>query len=292
LITPKEQLNKLKDKLIDPLALDLANSVKWQYLESLSENKTDLYPIAVLGDGPPLLMLHGFDSCFLEFRRITPLLKNKYKLIIPDLFGFGFCPRPQESSYEYKKIIKHLTLIINLYANNSRLGVIGASMGGSIAMELGRTSPKINRMLLLSPAGINSRPKKVPWPLNHLGTYFLKQPFVRKSLCRQAFANPKTSVGKAEEQIASLHLNVQGWQRTLAAFARNGGVSQYGKSLPPQPIEVLWGEKDRIIKHTERKESMKIIGKELNELENCGHLPHLDNPEFVSNYWQKINETK
>ena len=41
---------------------------------------------------------------------------------------------------------------------------------------------------------------KIPWPINHLGAFFLSQPFVRKGLCKQAFADPTNSVGPAEEQ--------------------------------------------------------------------------------------------
>ncbi len=288
-------LNSIKNDLIDPLAKELANEINWCYIDGISEKKSDLYPVAVLGNGPPLLMLHGFDSCFLEFRRIAPLLKDNYKLIIPDLYGFGFSPRSKSQRYEYRyeDLISHLVEVLNLYSNNIPIGIIGASMGGAIAMELGRKMPsKINRLLLLSPAGLHSIPKRIQWPMNYLGTYFLKQNFVRKSLCRKAFADPSKSVGLAEEQIASIHLKVDGWQKSLAEFAKSGGISNYGKDLPPQPIDVIWGAQDRIINKNERIKSMIIIGKKLNELENCGHLPHLDNPKYVANYWQRINETK
>ena len=92
--------------------------------------------------------------------------------------------------------------------------------GGALALELARQNPeKISKILLLSPAGLAGKNPKIPWPLNHFGAYFLSQPFVRKKLCRQAFADPKKSVGPAEEQIASIHLKVPGWQSSLAAFA-------------------------------------------------------------------------
>tara|TARA_Y100001968_G_C19377529_1_gene728486 strand:+ start:23 stop:931 length:909 start_codon:yes stop_codon:yes gene_type:complete len=293
ILSPKNKLDELKNHLIDPLAKELANTVKWNYLNGISQDENELYPVAVLGEGPPILMLHGFDSCFLEFRRIAPLLKKKYTLIIPDLYGFGFCPRPTKFNYEYQKLISHLSEILKIYAKNRLSGVIGASMGGSVAMELARNNPeKINQLLLLSPAGISSLTKKIPWPLNEFGVSFLRQSFVRKSLCRQAFANPSKSVGKAEEQIASLHLNVPGWQKSMAEFAKSGGISDFGNPLPAQPIEVLWGAQDRIIKQNERKKSMIILGKKLNEINNCGHLPHLDTPKFVADFWQKLNKNK
>ena len=47
----------------------------------------------MVGEGEPLLLLHGFDSSFLEYRRLAPLLSERFQLFI-DLFGFGFSPRP------------------------------------------------------------------------------------------------------------------------------------------------------------------------------------------------------
>ncbi len=290
-LTSQEQLNQIKNSLIDPLACELANKVEWLYLEGLSTTTSELYPVAVLGEGPPLLMLHGFDSSFLEFRRIFKLLKNKNQLIIPDLFGFGFCPRPNNVEYGLEKILNHLNQLIINCSKNEPVGIIAASMGGSIALELARRKPKgINQLLLLAPAGLANSQKKIPWPLDQLGTCVLRQPFVRKSLCRQAFANPSKSVGKAEEEIASLHLTVPGWRRSLASFARGGGISNLGKAIPNQPIEVIWGKQDRIIKKEEREKSMKLLGKELNEIDNCGHLPHLDKPQIVADYWQSLHK--
>ena len=56
--------------LLDPQGRDLAGAVQWWELEGLPER----WPVAVIGQGPPLLLLHGFDSSFLEFRRLAPLL--------------------------------------------------------------------------------------------------------------------------------------------------------------------------------------------------------------------------
>ena len=75
---------------------------------------------------------------------------------------------------------------------------------------------------------------------------FLRQPFIRKALCNQAFANPQKSVSPAEEQIASIHLDVPGWGRSLAAFAQNGGVANCGIPIPKQAMQILIGEGLRI----------------------------------------------
>ena len=105
LSTSKEVFEKVSKTLIDPLAINLAKSIKWIYLNEISKTSEELYPVAVLGKGRPIFLLHGFDSCFMEFRRLAPYLENEYKIIIPDLFGFGFCPRPKNVNYNKNAII-------------------------------------------------------------------------------------------------------------------------------------------------------------------------------------------
>ena len=284
--TSKDHFEHLKGQLLDPQAIALANQVRWQFLNNVSTSDSELYPIAISGKGPPVLLIHGFDSNFLEFRRLASLLDKHFQLFIPDLFGFGFCPRPKNAFYGKESLIHHLNAVLNQSIKSGPVGLIGASMGGAAAIELARLNPKkVNRLLLLSPAGLTGHPMPVPPPLDQLGVWFLKQKFVRKSLCRQAFANPNINVGTPEEQIASLHLCVPGWGRSLAAFARSGGLANLGKPLPSQPLTVLWGKKDRILTQTQKTESINLLGNRLEELEKCGHLPHLDLPNEVAKRW-------
>ena len=283
---PIEELNKVKTTLIDPLATQIAESINWIYLKGISCNSTDLYPIAIIGEGKPILLLHGFDSCFMEYRRLVPYLAKKFKLIIPDLFGFGFCPRPQNGNYGTTSIVQHLEQVLKTLDLSSGIGLIGASMGGGIAMKLARSQQaEINRVLLLSPAGLTGKSMPIPSPLDALGVCFLKQPFVREDLCKKAFSNPKDA-GIAEKQIASIHLNVPGWRPSLAAFARSGGVANCGFPLPAQPISVLWGANDRILNNNLRKSCMDLLSCPSQEIQSCGHLPHIDKPEVVASTWE------
>ncbi len=285
----KDQLTNLKGTLIDPKANHLISKVKWIKLNGLNKHDADFYPIVIDGEGDVLLLIHGFDSCFLEFRRLAPLLREKYKLIIPDLYGFGFCPRPNDNDFGFEILMKHLNIVVEQICGDLPIGVIGASMGGALAMELARQqTKKVQKLLLLSPAGLTGKTSPIPWPANHIGACFLHQSFVRKALCRQAFANPKENVGQAEEQIASIHLNVPGWHRSLAAFARSGGVSNCAEPIPPQPTKILIGEKDKIIPRKEKEETEKLLKNQLEIIPNCGHLPHLERPKEVVNHLDKL----
>ncbi len=287
----KAYIDEIRDQIIDKQACKLFEDLKWIQLEGISPNKSDLFPIVLTGKGEKILLIHGFDSCFLEYRRLTPFLKKNNKLIIPDLYGFGFCPRSSGNKYGFKYLMKHLNAVLEDFSKNQPIGVIGASMGGALALELARQNPKkINKLLLLSPAGLAGKSQKIPWPFNHLGAFFLSQPFVRRGLCRQAFADPTNSVGPAEEQIASIHLKVPGWQSSLADFAADGGVSDCGLPKPTQPLKIILGKHDKIIPNNEKEKTSRTYNSCIEIATNSGHLPHLEEPKLVAESWGKLKK--
>lgn len=273
-------------ELLDPEGRSLAAAVQWWQLPEQAEPS----PVALVGSGSPLLLLHGFDSSFLEFRRLAPLLAGQHQLVIPDLFGFGFHPRRQGAGHGPEQVLSHLERLLNELRNRlgqpGPLGLIGASMGGAVAVALARRCPEtFDRLLLLAPAGLTGRPMPVPPLLDRLGVSFLAQPSVRRGLCRSAFANPDRDVGPAELQIASWHLQTPGWAEALASFARSGGFAGCGDPLPPLPLRVLWGLNDRILRAPQKQAALALLGDRLKELPDCGHLPHIDQPQQVAATW-------
>src|SRR5580704_4829118 len=52
-------------------------------------------------DGPVLLLLHGFPTSSFQYRELIPRLADRYRVIAPDLPGFGFTDVPAERNYEY-----------------------------------------------------------------------------------------------------------------------------------------------------------------------------------------------
>ena len=276
-----EFFENAKMSLLDPLGLNLANDVKWIKLD---ENWNFMkFPVVIGGRGEPILLLHGFDSSFLEFRRIYESLKRNFKVIIPDLLGFGFSPRCATNDYNPSKIISYLIDILEILKITDNLKIVGASMGGSTALKLAfEITDSIEKIILLSPAGLFGAPMNIPFPLNQIGASFLGLPQVRKSLCRQAFAYPDECVGEMEEQIASIHLGCKGWRNSLASFAKSGGFAGTNKYIQNIPIKTLCGENDRILGKKEIKNIKKIEKLNFVGLKNCGHLPHIDLPSLSS----------
>ena len=273
--------------LLDPQARALASCVEWWPGPDQASGAPGLRtPVAVVGQGPTVLLLHGFDSSFLEFRRLAPLLSSDHRLVIPDLHGFGFSPRPASADYNPEAVMGHLDALLPRLGPG--VGLIGASMGGAVAVELARRHPEaINSLLLLAPAGLTGHPMPVPPLLDALGVRFLARPGVRQGLCRSAFADPESAVGPAELEIASVHLPTPGWADALRRFARSGGFAGCGAPLPPQPLAVLWGKDDRILRPPQKRAALELLGDRVQELDACGHLPHLDQPATVAAAWRK-----
>ena len=130
------------------------------------------------------------------------------------------------------------------------VGVIGASMGGSVAVEMARRQPqRIDALLLLAPpvspgARCRFRPFWIDWGP---GSWHDRSP---QGLCRQAFADPDADVGAPEEQIASLHLQCPGWADALAAARSGAGC---GTPLPQQPLHVIWEPMTAFCEHRRNK---------------------------------------
>ncbi len=275
-----DYFEKTKDTIKDPLGLNICNDVNWIKLGE--EWNYAEFPVVIGGSGKPLLFLHGFDSSFLEFRRIYPFLKSKFQLIIPDLLGFGFTPRIASNEYNPRKIISNLVDIINTLTLKNKLMLVGASMGGSVAINLSKEIPDlIDKVIFLSPAGFFGKSKIIPYPLNQIGATFLGLPQVRRSLCRQAFAYPDKSVGFMEEQIASIHLGCPGWRNSLASFAKSGGFARTYEYIQNISIKTICGENDRILGKKEINKIKQIDQLNFVALKNCGHLPHVDLPSLT-----------
>jgi pimeloyl-ACP methyl ester carboxylesterase len=52
-------------------------------------------------DAPVILLLHGFPASSFQYRELMPLLADRYRVIAPDLPGFGFTEVPASRNYRY-----------------------------------------------------------------------------------------------------------------------------------------------------------------------------------------------
>src|SRR5436190_16350572 len=66
-----------------------------------ADGVTVFYREAGPPNGPVVLLLHGFPSSSFQYRELIPRLSDRYRVIAPDLPGFGFTEVPQARNYHY-----------------------------------------------------------------------------------------------------------------------------------------------------------------------------------------------
>ena len=142
-----DYFEQAKISLQDPLGQNISKDINWIKLnEKWNSSK---FPVVIGGKGQPVLFLHGFDSSFLEFRRIYPFLKSHFTIIIPDLLGFGFTPRFATNQFSPRQIISNLKDILKNLNLRRKLLVVGASMEGSVALYLAKKAPELVDKIIL-----------------------------------------------------------------------------------------------------------------------------------------------
>jgi pimeloyl-ACP methyl ester carboxylesterase len=235
----------------------------------------------------PILLLHGFDSSVLEFRRLLPLLAKERETWAIDLLGFGFTQRLSELSYSPVEIKTHL-----YYCWKTLIGqpviLVGASMGGATAIDFTLTYPEaVEQLVLLDSAGLANPPmtgKLMFSPLDYWATEFLRNPKVRRNISRAAY-HDKSFATQDAQICAALHLNSPRWREALIAFTKSGGYGNFSARLSQcdRATLILWGRGDRILGVKAATQFEKLLpNSKLVWIDNCGHVPHLEKPQITA----------
>jgi pyruvate/2-oxoglutarate dehydrogenase complex dihydrolipoamide dehydrogenase (E3) component/pimeloyl-ACP methyl ester carboxylesterase len=90
-------------------------------------------------DAPVVLLLHGFPTSSFQYRELIPRLADRYRVIAPDLPGFGFTEVPEERRYMYSfdalgRTIEHFTDALRLTRYALYVFDYGAPTGFRLAM--------------------------------------------------------------------------------------------------------------------------------------------------------------
>ncbi|MBR8829840.1 MAG: 2-hydroxy-6-oxo-6-(2'-aminophenyl)hexa-2,4-dienoic acid hydrolase [Chroococcopsis gigantea SAG 12.99] len=231
----------------------------------------------------PLLLLHGFDSSVLEFRRLIPLLSQNHEVWSVDLLGFGFTSRSLDIAVSPHNIKTHLYDFCQHLIGKPVI-LVGASMGGAAALDFTLTYPRIvEKLVLIDSAGLANPPilgKFMFSPLDTFATSFLANPRIRQNISRTAYYD-KSLASLDAGVCAALHLECENWSRSLISFTKSGG---YGAFLPKlsrigQETLIIWGENDRILGVKDATRFKNAISRsKLVWIPRCGHVPHLEKP--------------
>ena len=104
------------------------------------------------GDGPPVVLLHGSGpgvSAWTNWKRVIPALSDKFRVIAPDLPGFGYTERKPDLQYDMKLWTKHLIAFLDAL-ELPKVSLVGNSFGGSLALAAAARFPdRFDRLALM-----------------------------------------------------------------------------------------------------------------------------------------------
>ncbi|MEK6278701.1 MAG: alpha/beta hydrolase [Actinomycetota bacterium] len=105
--------------------------------------------VAEAGEGDPVLLLHGWPQHWYMWRQVIERLSPRFRLIAPDLRGFGWSEAPGQGYDPETFAEDQLTLLDALDIDRVRL--IGHDWGGYVAFLLGLGAPeRLERMIVLN----------------------------------------------------------------------------------------------------------------------------------------------
>jgi pimeloyl-ACP methyl ester carboxylesterase len=90
--------------------------------------------VAEAGEGPPLLLLHGFPQHWWAWRKVIPELARDYRVICPDLRGAGWTDAPPEG-YERDQLVTDVVNLLNAL-HLDRVNLVGYDWGGLLGFKV------------------------------------------------------------------------------------------------------------------------------------------------------------
>ncbi|KQS28141.1 alpha/beta fold hydrolase [Dyadobacter sp. Leaf189] len=254
------------------------------------------------GNGKSIMLLHGknFNGAYWE-QTAKVLSERGFQVIIPDQIGFGKSTKPLHFQYSFQELAAGTKRILDKL-NVTKTIVLGHSMGGMVATRFTLMYPEtVEKLVLENPIGLEDYKVKVPyqsidkWYMSELKADF--NSIKNYQLSSYYDGKWKESYTKWVNLLAGWTLNKDypriAWNSALTydmiysqpvcyEFAQikvptlliigQRDRSAVGKNLAPENVRKTLGNYPEL----GRKTKAAIPNSELAELDNIGHLPHVE----------------
>jgi pimeloyl-ACP methyl ester carboxylesterase len=238
------------------------------------------------GEGPPLLLVHGFGGAAWNFSELAPLLPGR-RLIVPDLPGHGASsPLPAPTLAGFADVLAELL--------DGPVDVLGHSLGGVVALRLAERHPAlVRRLVLAAAAGISSSTR---WAEITIALTGIVQPgriagrrvglVVRSRRLRKLVfggfevANPDVLTERAVHGFLrgpTMHTDALGAGLALVADDPRRDLDRVRC-----PVLVLWGARDKQVPLADGFEYARRLGAPLRVIADCGHLLIGERPDVCA----------
>jgi len=245
---------------------------------------------ADIGDGEPILFVHGLAGCWRNWLENLPYFGRTHRAIALDLPGFGHSLMPswEITMANYGRLIHDFCERLGI---GQLAAIVGNSMGGFVSTEAVIEEPqRFDRLVLISAAGISfaeangrhaqalSRTFKAATPfLAGDRRAWLTRPRGRKLAFGRIFRNPNKLRPELLAEQGNPGLQSPGFAQAFATIA--GYDTRQRLPEIEIPTLVVWGLNDQIVPVEAALGYHRLIPSSRLELfERTGHLPMLERP--------------
>lgn len=252
-----------------------------------------------MGQGEPVILLHGCPFSVYEWRDVAPALARCYRVIAPDLIGLGDTPVRLDQDYRLPQDVKMVqALMDHLGIKSARF--IGHDHGGAIVQLLIQHDPaRIDSAILTNVEAYDQWPSKpeildLKLITNPVTSPLIYQAFRFRPLQRKlysiAVADRATLTDETLDGFTKQHLtSPQRWQRLrrFLSWQLDPAHNRLTVDAVPamrrfdKPVLILWGRKDTNfgpeIAERLAKDIPGAVG--IQWMERSAHMPMLEEPE-------------
>ena len=239
--------------------------------------------------GPPLFLIHGFlSSTFVWSRVFLELAAAGFRVIAPDLIGYGYSAKPRNFDYSIESQAKVLAGLLERLGCEGAI-LVGSSYGGALALTVALDQPELVRKLVLVGAVSNNEPKRfmmmrlvrTPVVGDIVSPLLAGSRRLLRARMKRVYDRHQTSLDEFRVDARFLPLRAASTHRAIIRTVRNWDAMRIQREahLVKQPTLLIWGDNDPDIPLRDGEElQQQIENSRLIVFKDCGHHPQEEYP--------------
>jgi len=239
-----------------------------------------------LGEGDPVIFIHGSGpgvSAWANWNKLFPLLKNDFRVLAPDMVGFGYSERLADPVYNMNVWVRQVKDFLDAL-DIEKAHFVGNSFGGALAMTVAIKYPRIvNKLVLMGSMGVSF---PITYGLDTVWGYTPSLANMEELL--ELFTYDHSFV--SQELIKTRYESSMqpGFQESYSAMfpaPRQQGVEgmagneNYIRNIPHETL-IIHGREDRVIPMENSLKLLRLIDNaQLHIFGKCGHWTQIEHTE-------------
>ncbi|HVF57181.1 MAG TPA: alpha/beta hydrolase [Pyrinomonadaceae bacterium] len=252
---------------------------------------------------PVIMLIHGFCASTLVWNDvIVPLAEAGFRVVAPDLVGFGFSEKPRRWEYTIEAQARTVVRLMDELGVESA-AVVGSSYGGAVAAVCALDyAERVERVVLVCAVSNDDVKRQLllrlaaaPLMGNVLSPLVLDSPRLMKWRMGKVYGERSAHL-TVDERMGPQHLPLRAarTQRAVLQTLRRWDAARIEREAHrvEHPVLLVWGDRDRDVPlHNGERLHALMPHSRLVVFRDCGHMPQEERPEefagLVAGFCQK-----